>query len=58
MQLSYTEQLNTTILYTALNSPSLIFALHRSKIDSPSLKFALSSIVLYNSLCIIQFALL
>ena len=32
------------ILYTALNSPSLNFALQRSEIDSPSLEFALSPI--------------
>ena len=30
-----------TILYTALNSPSLIFTLQRSYTDSPSLEFAL-----------------
>ena len=30
-----------SILYTALNSPSLIFALYKSETDSPSLIFAL-----------------
>ena len=44
------------ILYTALISPSLIFALQRSETDSPILEFALSSILLYNLLCKIQFA--
>ena len=33
------------VLYTALNSPSLIFTLLRSETDSPSLEFALSPIV-------------
>ena len=36
------------ILYTALNSPSLIFALYKSETDSPSLEFARSHIFLHN----------
>ena len=40
-----TETLNENdILYTALNSPSLIFAVWRSETDSPSLEFAHSPI--------------
>ena len=42
------------ILYTALNLPSLMFALHRSENDTPSLEFALSPILFQNPLCIIQ----
>ena len=38
------------ILYTALNSRSLIFALWRSETDSPSLEFAHSLIFLHNPL--------
>ena len=44
------------ILYTALNSPSLIFALYRSKTDSPSLEFAQSQIFLHNHFQIVQLA--
>ena len=38
------------ILYTALNSPSLIFALLRSETDSPCLEFAHSPVFLHNPL--------
>ena len=39
-------------VYTALNSPSLIFALKRSETDSPSLEFAHLQIFLHNPLYI------
>ena len=43
-------------LYTALNSPSLIFALYRSETDSPSLEFTHSPILVHYPLYIIQLA--
>ena len=44
------------ILYTALNSPSLIFALWRSETDAPSLAFAHTQIFLHKPLYTIQLA--
>ena len=44
------------VLYTALNSPSLIFALKRPETDSPSLAFAQSPIFFQKPLYIIQLA--
>ena len=44
------------LLYTALNSPSLIFTQQRSKTDSPSLEFALYPNLLHYPLYIIQLA--
>ena len=56
-------QLSTTlhtsyveILYTAFNSPSLIFSLLRSETDLPSLEFAHSPVFLHNPLYIIKLA--
>ena len=45
-----------TLLYTALNSPSLIFALKRCNTHSPSLEFAHSQIFLHIPLYRIQLA--
>ena len=45
-----------SILYTTLNSPSLIFALETSDTDLYGLEFAHSSIFLHNPLCLIQLA--
>ena len=44
------------LLYTGLNSPSPIFTLQSSEIDSPSLEYAQPPILLYNPLYIIQLA--
>ena len=44
------------ILYTALNSPSLIFALCKSETELLSLEFALFPIFLHYPLHIIQFS--
>ena len=44
------------ILYTALNSPSLLFVLKSFETDSPNLEFAHAPILLYNHLYIIQLA--
>ena len=49
-----TKGFQKCILYTALNSPSLIFALWRSETDSPSLEFSKSTIFLHNPLYIIE----
>ena len=45
---------NWHILYTDLNSPSLIFALQRSETDLPSLEFAHSQVLFPNPLYRIQ----
>ena len=47
---------SSVILYTALNSPSLIFALWRSEIDSPSLEFVHTQNILQNPFYTIQLA--
>ena len=44
------------VLYTALNLPSLFFALWRSETDSPSFEFAHSPIFLHNPLKMIELA--
>ena len=44
------NSMHFNILYTALNSPSLIFALSKSETDSPSSEFAHPSIFLHNPL--------
>ena len=52
--LKYIYNLLFKILYTALNSPSLIFALYQSETDSPILEFAHSPISLHNPVNIIE----
>ena len=46
-KVSSLKRLKWVILYTSLNSPSLIFALLRSETDSLSLEFALSQSICY-----------
>ena len=55
-ELPHRQKYKNNILYTALNSPSLIFALWRSETYSTILEFAHTPVFLYNPLYTIQLA--
>ena len=50
----HTSSISRQILYTALNLPSLIFALKRCETDSPGLELAHTPVFLHNPFYTIQ----